>query len=382
MSKTSLMTLDSKAVKNNIDFLQNMIGPEVKLSSVVKANAYGHGIEHLVPVLEQAGVDHFSVFSYDEAQRVRKSTTNNPTIVIMGWISNEDLPEAIKCGFEFFVFSLERLYQAQHNATQLNRVAKIHLEVETGMNRSGLNRRELKTAIALIKSAPKQFELTGFCTHLSGAESISNHHRIQKQLKKYHKMQALLQSAGLRPQYCHVANSAATCVFPKERFDLVRIGIMQYGFWSSAETFIHFRQSQKVQDDPLQRILSWESRVMAVKEVKTGEFIGYGIYYLAQSDIKTALVPIGYATGYSRSLSNKGRVLINGHRCSVIGLVNMNMIIVDVTNVPTVEVNDEVVIIGKQGDLEIKVSAFSNISDELNYEVLAHLPGDIERQVI
>ncbi len=382
MNKTSLMTLDSSAVKNNIHFLKKKIGPKVKLSSVVKANAYGHGIEHLVPVLEEAGVDHFSVFSFDEALRVRQSTRQEPTILIMGWIANADLPRAIDFGFEMFVFSLERLQQAGEAAEALNSVAKIHLEAETGMNRSGLNITELQKAILHIKEHPDLFEVTGFCTHLSGAESISNHLRIQKQLKRYSKMLALLETAQISPTYKHVANSAATFAFPKARFDLVRIGIMQYGFWSSAETFIHYIQNKRSKADPLQRILSWKSRVMAVKGVKTGEFIGYGIYYLAQSDITTALVPIGYACGYSRSLSNKGRVLINGNRCSVIGLVNMNMIIVDVSNVPDVAEGDEVVIIGKQGNLEIKVSAFSNISDELNYEVLAHLPGDIDREVV
>lgn len=382
MNKASLMTLDAKAVKNNIQFLKRKIGTKVRLSSVVKANAYGHGIEHLTPVLEEAGIDHFSVFSFDEALRVRKSTHLHPTILIMGWIANDDIKQAISLGFEFFVFSLERLQLARQAAEELNIPAKVHLEAETGMNRSGLNKSELKQALQMIKANTKQFELLGFCTHLSGAESISNHMRIQKQLKQYNKMLDMLKKAQLIPQYKHVANSAATFVFPKARFDLVRIGIMQYGFWSSAETFIHYTQNKKLKDDPLQRILSWKSKVMSIKTVKTGEFIGYGIYYLAQSDIQTALVPIGYASGYSRSLSNKGRVLINGHRCSVIGLVNMNMIIADITNVPNVSEGDEVVIIGKQGELEIKVSAFSNISDELNYEILAHLPVDIERRVI
>ena len=120
---------------------------------------------------------------------------------------------------------------------------------------------------------------------------------------------------------------------------------------------------------------------MAIKKVKSGEFVGYGISYLAQSNITTALVPIGYYSGYSRSLSNKGRVLICGCSCSIIGVVNMNMIIIDVSHVSDAKVSDEVVLIGNQGNLEIKVSAFSEISDELNYEILAHLPESIIRTV-
>jgi alanine racemase len=121
---------------------------------------------------------------------------------------------------------------------------------------------------------------------------------------------------------------------------------------------------------------------MSVKNVKTGEYIGYGISFLAQSDMRIALIPIGYYFGYSRSLSNRGRVLIKGHRCSVIGVVNMNMVLVDITTVPEAEPGDQVVLIGKQKELEIKVSAFSDISNKLNYEVLTLLPERIERRII
>ena len=164
--------------------------------------------------------------------------------------------------------------------------------------------------------------------------------------------------------------------------NLVRIGIMLYGFWSSIEVFIQYINNKPNKTDPLERILGWKSQIMSVKEVKSGEFVSYGISYLAQNTIKTALIPIGYSTGYSRSLSNKGLVLISGQRCNVIGVVNMNMIIADISNLPDAKVGDEVVMIGKQGDLEIKVSAFSDISDQLNYEVLAHLSESIKRIVI
>ena len=195
-------------------------------------------------------------------------------------------------------------------------------------------------------------------------------------------MLLILNEKGIVAKYRHIANSAASFVYPETRMDLVRIGIMQYGFWPSSETFIHYIQNKKNKTDLLQRILEWKSVIMSIKDVKTGEFIGYGMSFLAQSDIKVALIPIGYSEGYNRSLSNKGRVLIHGQRCVVIGLVNMNMFMVDISGIPDIKIGDEVVIIGKQYDLEIKVSAFSNISDKLNYEVLAHLPKNIKRIII
>ena len=382
MNDASIITLKANAVHNNIAFLKKNLGDKIRISSVVKANAYGHGIEQIVPLFENEGIDHFSVFDYYEAVRVKSSIREESDIVIMGWVTNEDLKPAIKQGFEFFVFNLERLRWAKKWAGELGLKAKIHLEVETGMNRSGLNKKELNTAVRYIKENEKHFKVVGFCTHLAGAESIANHYRIQTQLKRYGQMLRVLEKNDIVPKYKHVANSAAAFVYPETKMDLVRVGIMQYGFWSSMETFIHFTRNRKEKTDPLQRILGWKSKIMSVKDIRTGDFVGYGISFLAQSDIKTALVPVGYSCGYSRSLSNKGRVLVRGQRCGIIGLVNMNMIIVDVTTIEDVKVGDEVVIIGQQEDLEIKVTAFSNISNELNYEILAHMPGDIERKVI
>ena len=382
MNSSSQITLKENAIINNIRFLKKKLGPKVKISTVVKANAYGHGIEQIVPLFEKHGIDHFSVFDYGEAVRVYDSLVSPASIMIMGWICDDNMEEAISKGLEFFVFNLDRLNVALEASKKLNIKAKIHLEAETGMNRSGLDVRELREAISIILENEEFFEIAGFCTHLAGPESISNHSRIQKQLSKYQKMLAILTDNNIKPTYRHVANSAAAFTYPKSRMDLVRIGIMQYGFWSSAETFISYLSNKRSKINPLQRILGWQSQIMAVKAVKVGEFVGYGNSYLAQTETLTALIPIGYSGGYSRSLSNKGRVLIGGMRCSVIGVVNMNMIMADVSNVPNVEVGDEVVIIGKQGDLEIKVSAFSDISDQLNYEVLAHLSERINRRVI
>lgn len=381
MKGNSTITLNQSAVSNNITFLRKKFGKSVRISTVVKANAYGHGIEQLVPMLEKEGIDHFSVFDFDEAVRVSNSLSEQKTIMIMGFIADDKIADAIKAGFEFYIFNIDRLEIALENAKQLSIKAKIHIEVETGMNRTGLNLAQFKQAINIINNNAEHFNVVGFCTHLAGAESISNHVRIQRQLKSYNKFVLKLKENNITPQYYHVANSAASIVYPKTRLDLVRIGIMTYGFWSSAETYIQYISTRKNKINPLQRILDWKSQVMSIKDIAEGEFIGYGISYQAQSPTKTALVPIGYANGYNRSLGNKGRVLIQGQLCNIIGVVNMNMIIVDISNTENVKEGDEVVIIGKQDNLEIKVSSFSDSSNQLNYEVLSHLPIDIARNV-
>ncbi len=382
MIDTTVITLNEYALQQNIKFLRNKLGKKVRLSSVVKANAYGHGIEQLIPMLCRAGIDHFAVFDYNEAKRVAKSLVSPARVMIMGWISTEKLKDAIRSGFEIYIFNLERLFSVVKYALLLNIKARIHLEVETGMNRSGLILPDLQKATDFIQGNHSYIEVVGFCTHLAGAESITNHLRIQKQLKKFQKFYSMVESVGIIPLYKHVANSAAAFVYPKTRMDMVRVGIMLYGFWPSSETFIQYISNKINKTDPLKRVLDWKSVVMNIKEVFTGEFVGYGISYQAQTDIKIALVPVGYSSGFSRSLSNQGRVLIQGTRCRVIGLVNMNMIIVDITHIPDAKINDEVILIGKQGDLEIKVSAFSDISNQLNYEILASLPGEITRKIL
>lgn len=379
MNESSIITISENAIKNNISFLNKKLGKNVKISAVVKANAYGHGIEQVVPLFEKYGIEHYSVFYYSEAIRVFNSLSKPASIVVMGWIAPNKIKSAISRGIEFFVFNIERLNDTIKQAKNLGIKAKIHLEAETGMNRTGLNLEELKKAITLINENRDCIDLVGFCTHLAGAESVSNYVRIHNQLKNYKKLLEVIESHGLQPKIKHVANSAAAFVYPKARMDLVRIGIMLYGFWSSSEVFVQYIKGLKNKIDPLKRILEWRSQIMSIKTVKSGEFIGYGISFLAQEDITTALIPIGYSFGYNRSLSNKGRVLVGGKRCSVIGVVNMNMIIVNITKVENVKVGDEVVLIGKQGDLEIKVSAFGEISKELNYEILAHLSKSIKR---
>jgi alanine racemase len=189
-------------------------------------------------------------------------------------------------------------------------------------------------------------------------------------------------TAGLSPEQKHTACSAAALRYPKFQMDMVRLGIIQYGFFPNKEILIEYLTKKKETENPLKRLISWKSHVMDVKKVKTGEFVGYGTSYLANYDLKIAIIPVGYAHGFSRNLSNQGIVLINGQRVSVVGTVNMNMITVDVTQVNSVEKGDEVVLIGKQGDLEISVSSFSEFSEQVNYELLTRLPENLPRLVV
>jgi len=366
----------------NIQFIRKRIRKDVKISAVVKSNAYGHGIKQIVPLGEEAGIDHFSVFSVFEAKRVREVVSNRSDIMVMGWVSDSDLPWILKNGVEIFVFDMSFFRKAITAARKLNIKLKFHLEVETGMNRTGIDSGDLNEVIGMIADNLNYLEFIGICTHLAGAESIANHVRINRQLKKFGKIIQLFGQNELNPVFRHVSSSAGVINYPRAHFDLVRVGIMQYGYWPNIETRIHYQNNRKTHKDPLKRILTWKSQIMTVKEVSSGEYISYGNSYIAQEEKTIAVIPVGYSAGYPRNLSNYGMVLIHGQLVKVIGLVNMNMIIVDVSLLTAPKRGDEVVIIGEQGEMEISVSSFSEMTNMLNYESLSLISSNIKRNVI
>ena len=380
MHNNSYLELDPKAYKFNIDFLRKHFHKGVLFSSVVKGNAYGHSIEKFVEIAVAEKVNHFSVFDSNEARRVQAVVGERATVMIMGWLSNEDdLPWIIENNIEFFVFEKHRLTAALASAKKLGKKAIVHIEVETGMNRTGFNSSELKWVQDFLLKNSEFIEFKGLCTHFAGAESIANYFRIKKQINRYDEIYNQFCDKGLKPKQKHAACSAAAMMYPETQMDMVRIGIMQYGFWSSPEVLVNFYNTKRKNENPLKRVISWKSEVMSVKKVKRGEFVGYGTSFMADANMKIACVPVGYAHGYGRSLSNIGRVLINGERCVVIGSINMNMMVIDVTLLDEIKRNDEVVLIGDQADKQLSVSSFSDYSNLLNYELLTRLSADIPR---
>lgn len=370
------------AYGHNIEFLRNTLNEGVKISSVVKGNAYGHSINLFVPLAEENGIDHFSVFSADEAYKVQKASTQKSQIMIMGSVENEQLEWAIEHDISCYIFDLQRLRQAVSFAKKTGKKAKIHIEVETGMHRTGFDVNEWQEVAEILKANSDVLTFQGLCTHFAGAEEIANYYRIKQQQQNFRRAKRYFKDFGLEPQLIHTACSAATLRYPQTQADMVRLGIVQYGFFPTKEVLIHFLEKSKLKQDPLQRLLSWKSKVMDIKQVKTGDFIGYGTSFMAGNDMKIATIPVGYSHGFSRSLSNQGRVLINGQRAPVIGVVNMNMMTVDVSHLDSIEKGDEVVLIGKQGEMEIGVSSFSEYSNQINYEMLTRLRADIPRILV
>lgn len=384
MKYTSYIELDQSALKKNIQYLTEEFGPNVRFVSVIKGNAYGHGISEFVPMAEHCGIDYFAVFDVFEAKQACKVKQDHTDIMIIGSIDSENLTWVIDNNCSFFVSDLEELKQAILFAKKLKKKAVIHLEIETGLHRTGLEEESLPFVVELIKDYSDFIEIEGVCTHFAGAESIANYIRIHNQFERFQRISDKLKSLGINAKYHHTACSSAALMYPETRLNMVRIGIVQYGFWPSNETKIHKMLSDKAKykRDPLKRVLTWKSKIIGVKTVEPGEFIGYGISYQAIKKTKIATIPVGYYHGYRRSLSNIGDVLVHGKKASIIGLVNMSIMIVDITSINDVKKWDEVVLIGKQGKSEITVASFSEQLNLVNYELLVRLPLQIPRIVI
>lgn len=380
MASTSIIEIKCKAIQNNVQFIRQLIGPKVEISAVIKGNAYGHGVEVTIPALEFSGIRYFAVYSSSQAKEAYKYMDESSILMIMGFVLEEDLKWVIQHEIEMYVSNLNTLNSALNCAKKMQKKACIHLDVETGMNRTGLSLPSVKKAISIIKSNTEYLKIQGLTSHFAGAESIANDRRIKKQFSVFRKRQKLLKESGIEPELNHIASSAASITYPETRLDMIRTGILLYGYWPTRETFINYIHRRKDKSDPLQRALIWRTQVISTKIVTEGEFIGYGLSYLAAQKMKIMIIPVGYCNGYSRSLSNNGHVLVKGQRAEVIGSVNMNMILCDISSIEeTIQIGDEVVLIGQQGDMEISFSSFADMNNSLNYEILARLPQNIER---
>jgi alanine racemase len=382
MLHTSYIEISKKALNNNIQQIKKRVGNDARYSMVIKANAYGHGIETILPLVEEYGVDHYSVFSVAEAQRACKVKSEKCDIMIMGFIDDDYLEWVIEHDISFFVFTLYRLNKAVEVARKINKPAKIHIELETGLHRTGFTEDLLDEVVSIVKKQSKHLRIEGICSHLAGAESIENYTRITAQIETFKELCNWFKDEGIEPRYRHLACSAGVLNYPESILDMVRVGISNYGFWPSIESKMMHLKEQEFTEDPLHRVLSWKSMILSINTVAEGKYVSYGRTYLTNRKSRIATVPVGYGYGFSRTLSNNGHVLVNGKRVPVVGNVNMNMVVIDVTDTADVKIGDEVVLIGEQNNNTISVSSFSDMNNSMNYELLTRLPGHIPRKVI
>lgn len=380
MISSSLTTVEisRQNLIHNLRQFRKRIKSGTKIMAVVKANAYGHGIKEAARVFSQNGADWLGVSSGEEGALLREEGIKLP-IFVLGYISKNKIREAIDHDLRFVVYHREIIKKANQEARKQGKKAKVHLKVETGTNRQGLDPQKTLVLAKFCQQQANVF-LEGISTHYANIEDTLDPDYAMEQMKTFKKTLQLIKAAKIKIPLKHSACSAATILFDETHLNLIRPGISLYGLWPSRETKIS-AQEKGIKLN-LKPVLTWKTKVAQVKGVKKGETVGYGRTFRANRKTKIAVLPVGYYDGYDRHLSSQGRVLIKGQFAPVLGRVCMNMIMVDITDIPKVRPEEEVVLLGKQGKNEITVEEMAQKVGTINYEITTRINSLLPRKVV
>ena len=350
------------AIAQNVRNIKKLIGEKTELMAVVKGNAYGHDVLEVVPVVLNNGATRLAVARLEEGIFLRKAGITVP-ILVLGLTLKQQAELLVSYSITPTVSEYEMIEELSKFAVKEERTAKVHLKVDTGMGRIGILPDHILDLVKKIK-ALKNIEIEGIFTHFSVADEKDKTY-TEMQFKKFMDVLTVLENEGIRIPVKHVGNSAALLDLPHMCLDLVRPGISVYGLYPSREV------QKTVKLIPAQ---AFKTRIVFLKELPTGEDISYGRTYTTKKKrTVVASLPVGYADGYNRLLSNQGEILIRGKRFPIIGRVCMDQTMVDVTNLPLVKVGDEVVLWGRQGHEEITVEEIAEKIGTINYEIV-HMP--------
>lgn len=362
--------IDTGAVRHNLEEIQKILKPGTKVAAVIKADGYGHGALEIADAIQDAGCLYgFAVATAEEALFLRHHGINKP-ILILGYVFEEHYQELIAQGIALTVFTLEMARQLSAVAVKLKKDIAIHIKIDTGMGRIGMQvGEESAKIIAQISSLP-HIVVEGIFTHFARADETDKSAACQ-QLTQFIQMMHLLEGEGIQIPYRHCANSAAILDLPQANMDLVRAGIILYGLWPSDEV-----QKNRVR---LRPALGLISHVAYVKQLEAGRSISYGGTYTAETAKTVATIPVGYGDGYPRSLSNKGYVLIHGQKAPILGRVCMDQFMVDVTDIPDVKTGVKATLVGEDGGRRITLEELGELSGRFNYEFACGISRRVPR---
>ena len=364
------------ALRHNLSQFRKLVSSRARLAPVVKANAYGHGMLLAARVLENAGADALCVADVWEAESLRAEGVGIP-IVVVGYTPPDAAMDALRADVEVTVYDERTLFALDRAGRELGKRAKVFVKLETGTNRQGV---PLSEAVRLAKLADslEGTEFFGLSSHFADIEDTTDHSYARKQLKTFEQAVSEFERQGLRPKVRTMANSAATILWPETHMDMVRVGVATYGMWPSKETLATAAISGRHKIE-LRPVLRWKTIIAQVKELEAGEFIGYGRTYRTTHRTRLAVLPVGYYDGYDRKLSNLAYELVKGSRAQVRGRVCMNMIMVDVTDVPNVRPGDEVVLLGGDSGDQVSADDLATWAGTINYEITTRISETIVR---
>jgi alanine racemase len=367
------LEIDSKALRHNINALRGFLRPETRFMAVVKANAYGHGLREVASIAFGENVRCFGVDNLEDAETLR-SMFSEAQIVILGYVMLENLERVVDKNIELVVYNRETVEMLNKAGKKLNKKTKIHLKLETGTSRQGILPADVDNFIDLLRQMG-HVELVGLSTHFATAEEVGENKFLAQQLEELNKVEYKIFKAGFLLEHIHCACSAAIPLFPKTHKSLVRVGLALYGLWPAPQI------KEIVKNLELQPVLSWKSRIAQIKTIPTGGSIGYGRTETFEKDGKIAIVPVGYFDGYDRGLSSKAEVLVHGKKCRVIGRICMNMMMIDVSVLDEIKIEDEVILIGQArgGEETITAEELAAKAETINYEIVARIRQDLPK---
>jgi alanine racemase len=361
--------IDLDALAHNLRVVRAQVGAGVKVLAAVKADAYGHGAVECARRLETEAVDWFGVALPEEGIELRRAGIASPILCLGGfWNGQQDA--CLQWNLTPVVYRLDMLAALDLAARAVGARADVHVKVDTGMGRLGVSSGELGEFCDALSRFPN-INVEGLMTHLAAADDPARTEFTRAQLQKFQVAIDLFRERGIVPTLIHAANSAASFAFPEARGNLVRPGGALYGFSRDvlpAEI-----------EAPLKPVLSLRTRIMLLKKVVKGARLGYGCTFETARESLIASLPIGYDDGFRRGLSNQGRVIVRGRFAPVVGRVSMDLTLIDVTDVPGVLVDDQVTLIGREGEVSITAADVAEVIGTISYEVTCGISNRVPR---
>jgi len=359
--------IDLDALKYNVDGIKRCKAESAMLMGVIKADAYGHGAKVFAHELDRMGFDWFAVATADEGIELRRDGIEQP-ILVLGYSCEAQYPDMVQWEITPTIYSLDMAKAFDAAAEKAGKVANIHIKIDTGMSRIGFLPGEKSLDEIEKIHGLRHLRIQGMFTHFACADMRDKTH-VGHQIEKFRQMIDGVRQRGIPVEIFHCSNSASIMELPSEHMNLVRAGIILYGLYPS-----HEMEEERL---PLKPVMSLYSHVVHVKEVPEGVTVGYGATYVTRRPTRIGTIPVGYADGYPRILSNRASVLIRGRRAPIIGRVCMDQFMVDVTDMPEVSVGDVVTLIGRDGEETLSVEEISEMAGSFNYEFVC----DVSRRV-
>lgn len=351
--------IDLDAFAFNLESIKNNLKEDTKIITVLKADGYGHGA---LPLAREAVKDPrvwgVAVATVEEAEELRQGGIRKP-LLILGYTYEENYEQIAREEFRPAVFKLSMARKLSQAAVKNNTVVNVHIKIDTGMSRIGY--RDLETAVPEIMEISRLpgIRIEGLFTHFARADEKKTD-PAYVQFRKFQEFQKALEAQGLEIPICHCSNSAGIIRMPEANLNAVRAGVILYGLYPSEDV-----EKEPV---PLKPVMELKSHIAYIKTVEAGVQISYGGTFTTQRETRVATIPVGYADGYARGLSNKGSVLIRGKRAPILGRVCMDQFMVDVTDIPQAQELDEVMLLGRSGDEQITMEELGELSGRFNYE--------------